>query len=84
MPWYILSMVKMVFTVSDKQDGAFFNSFLYDALQYITCILTCLGYYVSCILTIVGTTIQYGHASDKIDGVGVAKNIERFDEFDNF
>ena len=84
MPWYILSMVKMVITVSDKQDGGFFNSFLYDALQYITCILTCLGYYVSCILTIVGTTIQYGHASDKIDGVGVAKNIERFDEFDNF
>ena len=84
MPWYILSMVKMVINVSDKQDGSFFNSFLYDALQYITCILTCLGYYVSCILTVVGTTIQYGHASDKIDGVGVAKNIERFDEFDNF
>ena len=84
MPWYILSMVKMVINVSDKQDGSFFNSFLYDAIQYITCILTCLGYYVSCILTIVGTTIQYGHASDKIDGVGVAKNIERFDEFDNF
>ena len=79
-------ITRMVLTdwISRYGDGSFFNSFLYDALQYITCILTCLGYYVSCILTVVGTTIQYGHASDKIDGVGVAKNIERFDEFDNF
>ena len=84
MPWYILSMVKMVINVSDKQDGSFFNSFLYDAIQYITCILTCLGYFISCIIEVVAITIQYGHASDKIDGVGVAKNIERFDEFDNF
>ena len=84
MPWYILSMVKMVINVSDKQDGSFFNSFLYDAIQYITCILTCLGYFISCIIEVVAITIQYGHASDKIDGVGVAKNIDRFDEFDNF
>ena len=43
-----------------------------------------LGYFISCIIEVVAITIQYGHASDKIDGVGVAKNIERFDEFDNF
>lgn len=84
MPWYILSMVKMMITVADKQDGGFFNSFLYDFIQYVTCILSCLGYFISCVITIVATTIQYGHASDKIDGVGVARNIERFDEFDNF
>ena len=84
MPWYILSMVKMVINVSDKQDGSFFNSFLYDAIQYITCILTCLGYFISCIIEVVAITIQYGHASDKIDGVGVARKIDNFDEFDNF
>ena len=70
--------------VADKQEGGFFNSFLYDFIQYLTCILSCLGYFISCVITIVATTIQYGHASDKIDGVGVAKNIDRFDEFDNF
>ena len=84
MPWYILSMVKMVINVSDKQDGSFFNSFLYDAIQYITCILTCLGYFISCIIEVVAITIQYGHASEKIDGAGVSKRIDKFDEFDNF
>ena len=83
LPWYALSMIKMVVTIAGKQDGGFFNSSLYDFIQYLTCIISTLGYFVSAIISLVGITIQYGHACDKIDGVGVARNIEKFDEFDN-
>ena len=84
MPWYIMSVVKMVFTLSGEMDKPFFHSFLYAFIQYLTCILMCLGYLLSMVFTYVGITIQYGHASEKIDGRGVSQRIEKFDEFDNF
>jgi hypothetical protein len=83
LPWYAMALIKMIVSVANKQDGGFFNSFTYDFIQYLTCILSCLGYFVSGIVSLVGITIQYGHASDKIDGVGVDRHIEKFDEFDN-
>lgn len=83
-PWYILFIVKMVFTLSNDLDGSFTSSIFYTFAEYVTCVLQCLGMLFSSVLTIVGLTIQYGHASDKIDGVGVVEKIEQFDEFDNF
>ena len=83
-PWYILFIVKMVFTLSNDLDGSFTSSIFYTFAEYITCVLQCLGMLFSSVLTIVGLTIQYGHAADKIDGVGVVEKIEQFDEFDNF
>lgn len=84
MPWYLLSMLKMIFTLSNDLDKPFFHSFIYSFVQYLTCILMCLGYMLSMIFSFVGITIQYGHASEKIDGAGVSKRIDKFDEFDNF
>lgn len=84
MPWYLMSVVKMVFTISSDMDKPFFHSFIYSFVQYLTCILMLLGYMLSEILSYVSVTIQYGHASEKIDGVGVSKRIDKFDEFDNF
>ena len=84
MPWYILSMVKMFFTLSNDMDKPFLHSFVFAFIQYLTCILMYLGYMLSEIFTLVAVTIQYGHASEKIDGKGVAQRIEKFDEFDNF
>lgn len=83
-PWYILFIIKMVFTMSNDLDGSFTNSIFYTSAEYITCVLQSLGMLFSSILTLLGTTIQYGHAADKIDGVGLAQKIEQFDEFDNF
>ena len=83
-PWYILFMIKTVFTVSDDLDSSFVNSVGYTLMEYLACVLQCIGYMLSAVITTVALTIQYGHASDKIDGVGVAENIDRFDEFDNF
>ena len=84
MPWYIMSLVKVFFTVSSDLDKPFFHSFAYSFIQYLTCILMCLGYMLSMVFGYVGITIQYGHASEKIDGRGVSQRIEKFDEFDNF
>jgi hypothetical protein len=84
MPWYLLSMVKMIFTLTNDMDKPFFHSFIYAFIQYLTCVLMCLGYLLSEVLTSVAITIQYGHASEKIDGKGVSQRIEKFDEFDNF
>lgn len=83
-PWYIMFIIKTVFTVSNDLDGSFVNSFAYTFFEYLTCILECLGMLLSMVFTTIGLTIQYGHASDKIDGTGVAQNIEKFDELDNF
>ena len=83
-PWYILFVIKMVFTLSNEIDGSFVNSIFFTFIEYLTCVVQCLGYLLSAVITTVAMLIQYGHASDKIDGVGVAKNIDRFDEFDNF
>jgi hypothetical protein len=84
MPWYILSMIKMALSISDNLEGSFFNTFFFTFLQYLTCILQCLGYLLAELMTLVALTIQYGHACDKIDGVGVAQKIVHFEEFDNF
>lgn len=83
-PWYIMSMVKMVVTLTNEGDAAFFGSFIYTFLLYLMSIVTCLGYMLSMAILSIGVTMQYGHACDKIDGVGVSRKIDRFDEFDNF
>lgn len=84
MPWYIMSLVKTIFTMSNDMDKPFFHSFIYVFVQYLTCVLMCLGYMISEILSYVAVTFQYGHASEKIDGAGVSKRIDNFDQFDNF
>lgn len=83
-PWYFMSMAKMIFTLQSDWDKPFFHSFAYAFIQYLTCILMCLGYLLSMVISYVAITIQYGHASEKIDGRGVSHRIEKFDEFDNF
>lgn len=83
-PWYILFIIKMIFTMSSELDGSFTNSIFFTFGEYVTCVLQCLGMLLSSVLTLLGVTIQYGHAADKIDGVGVVEKIEQFDEFDNF
>lgn len=83
-PWYVLYIVKMVFTLSHELDGSFTNNIFYTFAEYITCVLECLGILISTVITNVALTMQYGHAADKIDGVGVAQKIQHFDELDKF
>lgn len=83
-PWYILFLIKTALTVSGNFDGSFASSIFYTIGEYLTCVLQCLGMLLSLVITNVGILIQYGHAADLIDGVGVAQKIEKFDELDNF
>ena len=81
LPWYLLVVFGMVFTLQGE-GGGFMGSPGYAFLQYLSCVWMCLGYLLYSVLLMVGQTIQYGHASDKIDGVGVAAGIDRFEELD--
>lgn len=83
-PWYIMFVVKTVFLTAFEENSAFVNSFIYTVLQYISCVFECLGMLLSSVITTIGLVIQYGHAADKIDGVGVEENIAHFDELDKF
>lgn len=83
LPWTVMLVAKSMFTLQGET-GGFMNSVGYSFLQYLLCIVECYFAFLASVLTFVGLTIQYGHASDKIDGVGVAQNIEKFDELDNF
>ncbi|WP_027455299.1 hypothetical protein [Xylanibacter brevis] len=83
MPWYVMIITKHIFTLAHDGDAGMTGSFLFSFTQYLFCILQCFGMMVASTLSIVGITIQYGHAADKIDGRGVAQHIDHFDQFDN-
>jgi len=83
MPWYVMIFVKQFFTLANHGDAGFTGTFVYNFFLYLLCIVQCFGSFIASTFTIVGTTIQYGHAADKIDGQGVAQHIEHFDNFDN-
>ena len=77
-PWYIMVVVKNVFTAQGNTAG-FVSSFGYTAIQYLLGVVSC--FCRSCVMALItiGCAYQYGHASDKIDGVGVDQDIENFE-----
>ena len=82
-PWYVMVFTKQLFTLTHQGDAGVTGSFLFSFTQYLFCILECFGALVASTFSVVGITIQYGHAADKIDGRGVAQHIDQFDQFDN-
>jgi hypothetical protein len=79
-PWYVLFIMKTIFTLNNDLDSTFVNSFAFTLLGYLSCILQCIGMLLSMVFTEVGTTIQYGHAAELVDGMGTQEKIERFEE----
>lgn len=77
-PWYIMVMVKNVFTAQGDTAG-FVSSFGYTAIQYLLGVVS--SFCSSCVMALmaIGTAYQYGHACDKVDGVGVDQDIENFE-----
>ena len=78
MPWYLMVMVKQILALEGSESG-FVTSFGYSAIQYVLGVIS--TFCGSCLMTlpIVGLAYQYGHACDKIDGVGVDRDIENFE-----
>lgn len=83
-PLYIVVILKTVLTLSNELNSSFVSSSVFSFIQFLTCVFYLFITIIPSSLMYVGVTIQYGHASEKIDGRGVAKRIEKFDEFDNF
>ena len=80
MPFYISVFLKTFLLGEGESDG----SLALTLFGYASSVLLCFGILLSSYVITVATTIFYGHASDKIDGKGVAGKIEHFDEFDAF
>ena len=77
-PWYVMVMVKNVLTAQGDTAG-FVSSFGYTAIQYLLGVVS--SFAGSCVMALMGIGIayQYGHACDKVDGVGVDQDIENFE-----
>ncbi len=80
MPWYIASIVKLLFAESDGGSTATV-SVGYSFILYLLGVIQVFGGYVASIFTLVGSAYQYGHASEKMDGVRIESDIENFDKF---
>ena len=80
MPFYISVFLKTFLLGEGESDG----SLALTLFGYASSVLLCFGILLSSYVIMIATTIFYGHASDKIDGKGVAGKIEHFDEFDAF
>ena len=77
-PWYIMVMLKNVL-VTQNSEPAFMSSFGYTAIQYVLGVIS--NFFGSLLMTLpsIGLAHQYGHACDKVDGVGVDRDIENFE-----
>jgi len=77
-PWYIMVALKNVFATQNSEP-AFVSSFGYSVLQYLLGVVS--NFCSNCLMPLlsIGLAYQYGHACDKVDGVGVDRDIENFE-----
>ena len=81
-PWYIMLMTKNILSAQGETSG-FVSSFGYTAIQYLLGVVSSFCGLCAMGLMAVGLAYQYGHACDKVDGVGVDKDIENFETLNN-
>ena len=79
MPWYIATIVKMFFAISDTGSETTISAG-YSFILYLLGILQAFGAYLAMIFSLIGLIYQYGHASEVIDSVTVTSDIENFDK----
>lgn len=79
MPWYIATLVKYFFSMSDAGSETTVSAG-YSFLLYLLGIVQAFGAYVSMIFTYAGLAYQYGHASEVVDSVTVESDIDNFDK----
>ena len=79
MPWYIATLVKYFFSLSDVEARRQYRQDI--ALSFICLVLyRHSALYLSMIFTFVGMAYQYGHASEVVDSVTVESDIDNFDK----
>ena len=77
-PWYIGTIVKYIFAMTDAGGGATVSA-AYSFVLYLLAVVQAFG--VICHdFSLLGLAYQYGHASEKIDYVMVESDIDNFDK----
>ena len=76
LPWYITSLVGLVFSVSSE--AAVNQSVFFKFIQYIFGLIQSMGVYISSIISIIGIAFHYFHAREKVEGVTIESNISNF------
>lgn len=78
-PWYVVFMIGMVFSVSDAQ-STMTSSMGYSVMMYLFGIIMLFGIYVSSIFPILGMAYQYGHSSEKMEHISIVDDIDKFEQ----
>ena len=78
-PWYVATLVKYFFSVSDP-GNATTVSIGYNFMLYLLGIIQTYGTYLSVIFSLVGLAYQYGHATEVVDSITVESDIDNFDK----
>lgn len=79
LPWYIGTIVKYFFAISDSGSVVTVSP-VYNFFLYLMGILQTFGAYIGSVFTIIGLAYQYGHASEVVDSVSVEDDIDNFDK----
>lgn len=78
-PWYIATLVKYFFAISDTGSETTVSAG-YSFILYLLAIIQAFGAYLSMIFSFVGMAYQYGHASEVVDSITVESDIDNFDK----
>ncbi len=79
-PLYILSGIKIILNVQGNLDNGMTDSFLYSTGTYVFAVIQVFGMLLSYALIMTGDAFLYGHAAEKIDGMSVRRDVDRFEE----
>lgn len=79
MPWYIATIVKYFFAMSDTGNATTVSAG-YSFLLYLLAIIQVFGMYLSMIFSLIGLAYQYGHATEVVDSITVESDIDNFDK----
>ncbi len=77
-PYTVATMVKYLFSMSELSTETTV-SFGYNCLVYVLAVISTFSAYIGAIFLYLGMGYQYGHASEKIDGITITNDIENFD-----
>lgn len=78
-PWYIATLVKYFFAMSDTGDATTVSAG-YSFLLYLLAIVQTFGAYLSAIFSMIGIAYQYGHATEVVDSITIESDIDNFDK----
>lgn len=78
-PWYIATLVKYFFAMSDTGNATTVSAG-YSFMLYLLAIIQTFGAYLSAIFSLIGLAYQYGHATEVVDSITIESDIDNFDK----